>query len=182
MDKKTYAFPEYLLASDIKRCREILKMSQKDFALFVGVSKPTVERWETSKEKIIGPIVQLIYILENNEDYLKHLEIPKKEYPLRMFYMHNQYICTLIDVDVINQKIKIKNFTNNIMLKAFGVNENPSFNDYQDFLKSRCFPETRDKLKLVLADLNVPFYDPFLIIEKTEGRMAEDDFWIKIEE
>ena len=41
-------------------------MSQKDFAHFVGVSKPTVERWETSKEKIIGPIVQLIYILENN--------------------------------------------------------------------------------------------------------------------
>ena len=26
------------------------------------------------------------------------------------------------------------------------------------------------------------FYDPFLIIKKTEGRMAEDDFWIRIEE
>ena len=34
------------------------------------------------------------------------------------------------------------------------------------------------KIKLVLEDLNLPFYDPFMIIEKTEGRMAEDDFWI----
>ena len=27
----------------------------------------------------------------------------------------------------------------------------------------------------------VPFYDPIMIIEKTEGRMAEDNFWIRIE-
>ena len=36
-------------------------------------------------------------------------------------------------------------------------------------------------MKLVLKDLDVPFYDPLLIIEKTQGRMAEDDFWIRIE-
>ena len=32
-----------------------------------------------------------------------------------------------------------------------------------------------------LEGLGIPFYDPILIIEKTAGRMAEDDFWIKIE-
>ena len=67
------------------------------------------------------------------------------------------------------------------MFKAFGKIEKPTYEDYEDFLKSRCFPETRDKLKLVLDDLNLPFYDPFMIIQKTEGKMAEDDFWIKIE-
>ena len=36
-------------------------------------------------------------------------------------------------------------------------------------------------MKLVLEDFDLPFYDPFLIIEKTEGRMAEDNFWIRIE-
>ncbi len=39
----------------------------------------------------------------------------------------------------------------------------------------------RDKMKLILKDLNIPFYDPIMIIKKTEGRMAEDNFWIKIE-
>lgn len=36
-------------------------------------------------------------------------------------------------------------------------------------------------MKLILKDLGRPFYDPIMIIEKTEGRMAEDDFWIRIE-
>lgn len=32
-----------------------------------------------------------------------------------------------------------------------------------------------------LNRLDVPFYDPYLIIQKTEGRMAEDHFWIKLD-
>ena len=52
---------------------------------------------------------------------------------------------------------------------------------YTDFFESRCFPKSRDKMKLILKDLDLPFYDPFMIIEKTEGRMAEEDFWIRIE-
>ena len=36
-------------------------------------------------------------------------------------------------------------------------------------------------MKLILDDLGIPFYEPMLIIEKTEGKMAEDDFWIRIE-
>ena len=78
--------------------------------------------------------------------------------------------------------MKIRNYTDNLMFRAFGRIEEPTYQDYEEFLKSRCFPESRDKLKLVLKDLNLPFYDPFMIIQKTEGRMAEDDFWIKIEE
>lgn len=67
------------------------------------------------------------------------------------------------------------------MFRAFGIVENPKYEEYLEFLESRCFPRTRDKMKLVLEDLDLPFYEPFMIIEKTEGRMAEDDFWIKIE-
>ena len=36
-------------------------------------------------------------------------------------------------------------------------------------------------MKLVLQDLGLPYYDPLLIVEKTEGRMAEDEFWIRME-
>lgn len=73
------------------------------------------------------------------------------------------------------------NYTNNIMFRAFGANNNPNYDDYEEFLKSRCFPETRDKIKIQLDALGIPFYDPMLIIGKTQGRMAEDDFWIMIE-
>ena len=36
-------------------------------------------------------------------------------------------------------------------------------------------------MKIILNELNLPFYNPFLIVQKTEGRMAEDNFWLKIE-
>ena len=85
-----------------------------------------------------------------------------------------------MDVDEVEQKIRIKNYVNNIMFRAFGANSNPTYEDYQKFLKSRCFPETRDKIKIQLDALGIPFYDPMLIIRKTQGRMAEDDFWILI--
>lgn len=51
---------------------------------------------------------------------------------------------------------------------------------YVDFLESRCFPKTRDKMKWILRELELPCYDPLLIIEKTKGRMAEDHQWIAI--
>ena len=75
----------------------------------------------------------------------------------------------MIRIMLFNLKFRQENF-------LFGCGE-----DYREFLESRCFPRTRDKMKLVLKDLGIPFYDPYLIIQKTEGRMAEDDFWIRIE-
>ena len=79
------------------------------------------------------------------------------------------------------RKVKVKNYTDKIMFRAVGVVETPDYDQYLEFLESRCFPSSRDKMKLILKDLDLPFYDPMMIIEKTEGRMAEDDFWIRIE-
>ena len=95
--------------------------------------------------------------------------------------MHKQEVCTILDVDERNRRIRIQNYTNNYIFRAFGREEKPTFEQYEEFLESRCFPRSRDKMKLILKDLDLPFYDPMLIIEKTQGRMAEDDFWIRIE-
>lgn len=176
-----FVTPEYITAKDIKNVRKQLKLTQKDFAMLINCSKPTVERWERSDEHITGHIVFLIKMLEKHPEYVEELQLPERVYPIRLKYMHNQTLCTIIDVDELNKKVKIVNYTDRVMFRAFGNVENPDYNLYTEFLKSRCFPESRDKLKLVLKDLGLPFYDPFMIIEKTEGRMAEDNFWIKIE-
>lgn len=173
--------PEYTTAKEIKRVRTKLGLTQKEFALLVNSSKPTIERWERSNDNITGPIVLLLKMLEENLSYVQKLKVPEKKYPFRLWYMHNQKVCTIIDVDVIRRKVEIHNYTDHLMFRAFGVVENPDYDRYEEFLESRCFPRTRDKMKLVLKDLDLPFYDPFMIIEKTEGRMAEDDFWIRIE-
>ena len=70
--------------------------------------------------------------------------------------------------------------TDDIIHRAFGVVENPTWEDFLEFLEERCFPRTRDNLKLILQDLELDFYDPFYIIEKTQGRMGEDMQWLKV--
>ena len=181
MEMKMFITPEYTTAKDMKRVRTQLGLTQKEFAVLVNSSKPTIERWERSNDRITGPIVLLLKMLEDNPNYINKLKVPEKKFPVRLWYMHNQKVCTIIDVNEVRKEIKIKNYTDNLLFRAFGVEENPDYNRYIEFLESRCFPEGRDKMKLVLRDLDIPFYDPFLIIEKTEGRMAEDNFWIRIE-
>jgi putative transcriptional regulator len=95
--------------------------------------------------------------------------------------MFRDMVCTVIDIDEGRRKVRIRNYTDDLMYRAFGRNTEPTFDDYEMFIESRCFPRTRDKIKLELKRLNIPYYDPILIIEKTEGRMAEDEFYIVIE-
>lgn len=181
MGEKQFITPEYTTAIEIKKIRKQLGLTQKEFAALVNSSKPTVERWERSEDKITGPIVFVLKILENRPEIAEHMSVPDKTAPVRLWYMHNQAVCTIIDVNEMNQEVQIVNYTENLMFRAFGADEHPNYSKYREFLESRCFPESRDKMKLVLKDLDLPFYDPFMIIEKTEGRMAEDDFWIRIE-
>ena len=107
--------------------------------------------------------------------------IPEKKVPLRLWYMFQDDVCTIIDVNEKKKQIQIYNYTDQLQFRAFGIIEHPTFSDYEDFLESRCFPRSRDKMKIMLDLMDIPFYEPMLIIEKTEGRMAEDDFWIRIE-
>lgn len=181
MGTKLFVIPENVTAKDIKRIRGNLGLTQKEFAELVNSSKPTVERWERSKEPITGPIVLLLKMLEAYPGYVNELKVPEKKKPIRLWYMHNQKVCTIIDVDEVRKQVEITNYTENLLFRAFGNEEHPDYNRYTEFLESRCFPASRDKMKLILKDLDLPFYDPFMIIEKTEGRMAEDDFWIRIE-
>lgn len=99
---------------------------------------------------------------------------------MRLNYMNGAQLCTMIDVDFKHEQIQIKNFTDKIPLRAFGVVANPSWKDFQLFLQERCLPQSRAGLKWVLQDMGIPFFDPLLIVEKTQGRMAGDDQWIQM--
>ena len=76
--------------------------------------------------------------------------------------------------------ITIHNYTEQILLRAFGVIENPDWKDFEYFLEDRCFPRTRDHAHDILREMNLLFYDPLLIVEKTQGRMEGDHQWIMI--
>lgn len=104
---------------------------------------------------------------------------PADGYTLRMTYMYKQHPCTIIDVDFLNQKVMVQNKTRDMLHRAFGVVEDPTWDDFEVFLKERCFPATRGNVKEILDDLQITDYDPLQIVEKTSGRTAEDDMWLK---
>lgn len=99
-----------------------------------------------------------------------------------LHYMDPDGLCTVIRADYKKRTVEIENKTDLLIHRAFGVKENPTWEDYEEFLKDRCFPETRDKMKIILKQLGLDFYEPLEIIRKTKGRMAEDKQWIEIVE
>ena len=178
---RKYVINNEISGEDIKRLRELLGMKQREFAAFVNCAVRTVENWESKKEGITGPIVTLTEILLRRPEIVRKLELPDNRLKLRLYYMYKSTICTVIDVDEALREVEIRNYIDKPLFRAFGVVTEPTYEEYEEFLESRCFPKERDKIKLELKRLGIPFYDPMMIIEKTQGRMAEDDFWIKIE-
>ena len=103
---------------------------------------------------------------------------PDGNYTMRINYMLRQKVCTEIYVDFLNKKISIINRTNDVLFRAFGVIENPTWEDFEYFLKERCFPESRGNKKEILKGLGIDHFDPLQIIEATKGKMAEDNHYI----
>ena len=156
MKESMFVTPEYITAKEIKALRKQLGLTQKEFSILVNCSKSTIERWEMSSEPITGTIVLLVKMLERYPTYVKDIKLPPKTMPIRLWYMHDQMVCTIIDVNEMKKEIQIVNYTDNIMFKAFGVEEHPDYDMYLSFLESRCFPASRDKMKLILKEKETP--------------------------
>ena len=175
-----FAIKSSVSNEEIKTFRKNNKLDKYEFANILNVSPRTIESWETSDKPISGPVVMLLKMLNDYPEYIEKMRIPKMKYNLRLLYKEENQINTIIDVDILNQKIEFKNFTSNVLKRGFGQKENVSYEDYENFLDSRCIPNTRDKLKIELEIKDIPFYDKLLIIEKTEGRIADDNYHIEI--
>ena len=142
-------------AEDVQRIRSLLEngMTMQEVA----------KRFNTSRQ-VIGK-------------YLN--EKPAEGYTLRMTYMYQQHPCTIIDVDFLNQRVMIQNKTEDMLHRTVGVVDHLTWDDFETFLKERCFPATRGNAKEILKQLQLTSYDPLQIVEKTRGRTAEDDMWLK---
>ena len=176
-----YITSSELTKDDLITARKNLGMTQKAFAEMIGTSVKSVERWESGNVKIPGQTAFIVQLLFANPDYAEKISVPEKKLPLRIWYLYYNMPCTLIEADERERIVRIKNYTNRIFYRAFGKNTEPTYEDFEEFLESRCFPRERDKQKIMLNALDLPFYSPLAIIEKTGGRMAEDNFRLIIE-
>lgn len=143
-----------------------------------GVSRQTLSAYMNPKNLDAEQICRIIRKWMELNHRFRDVNI--LDYTMRMEYMCEDECCTVILVDFKNERIVVQNETDNMIHRAFGIKAKPTWEDFMEFLESRCFPRTRDQLRLVLEDVGVDSYDPLAIVEKTKGRMAEDLQWIKI--
>ena len=68
MEKRIFAVAEEFSGQDIKCIRKKLRITQKEFANLVNVSVTTVERWESGKKSITGPVVTLGKLLKEKKE------------------------------------------------------------------------------------------------------------------
>lgn len=94
-------------------------------------------------------------------------------------YMNRKEPATIIDTNGLKGKVRIENITDDILSRAFGVEEKPDWEDYLEFMEERCMPRTRYGVREELKSMGIDSYDPFLIIEKTDGRVYGDGQWLK---
>lgn len=100
---------------------------------------------------------------------------------LKLSYFDRDNLCTTIIADETERTLRIENHTDRVIKTAFGNNLAPTWEDLQHFLEERCIPRARAGLREYLESIGVEEYAPMEIIKKTEGRMSEDDQWIRIE-
>lgn len=91
-------------------------------------------------------------------------------------------LCAKIAADETAQKVCLENPVTDYLKLPFGNNQFPSWEDYLHFLEDRCIPRSRVGLREYLEAIGVDSYAPLEIIQKTQGRMAEDDLWLTVEE
>lgn len=90
-----------------------------------------------------------------------------------MCFLYRDQLCTTIDIDFRHEKIAIQNYTKKIPLRAFGVVEHPTWDDFTWFLESRCFPKTRDHAKDILKEMGLMAIPNLIALFLLSGKVVE---------
>ena len=127
-----------------------------------------------------GDYMERRIVSTNGPDFAAQWRSLGHDVRILRFYDGEQ-LCSSIYADLTKQRIMVENQAVALVKTAFGNNVQPDWADFQDFLSERCIPRQRAGLREYLETLGLDEYDPLAIIEKTGGRMAEDQQWLTIE-
>ncbi len=168
-----------LLAAEIEKIRTCHENGETITALAkeYGISRQALSRYLNQKTTETEMVCQIIRQWAKLNQRFQAVNV--MDYNMRIDFMCEEECCTVILVNFREKRIAIENETDEMIHRAFGIKAKPTWEDFEEFLESRCFPRTRDGLRMILDDIGLDFYDPLAIVEKTKGRMAEDFQWMK---
>ena len=153
-------------------------VSRQTMSFYIHDISAELEFVDAQKGSLSTFVHSLSYWRRLNKDFQPEEDLG--DYRMRLDYMLDDDLMTAILVDFKNERILVKNYTDHPLKRAFGVKKMPTWEDFTIFLEDRCVPKTRDHMKLILKDFGLDFFNPLSIIKRTNGRMAEDNCYIKM--
>ena len=139
----------------------------------LGLTDTKMEISFDGERIIISPHLSMDKFLESKKSLGHRL--------MKLEFYDGEVLCTKIIADFTDETLFEENTTEHIVKTAFGKNEVPSWEDFQNFLEERCVSRSRSGIREYLEAIGVEEYSPIEIIKKTSGRMAEDNQWLKWE-
>lgn len=109
-----------------------------------------------------------------------HMEQEREQFTLRINYLEEYTVCSVIDVDEKHRRVSVSNRVKDYSKCAFGALEEPTWEALEWFLESRCFPRDADDVEERLQALGLKDYEPMKIVEKTKGRLETDHQWLQL--
>lgn len=105
-----------------------------------------------------------------------------KEFKLFDLSYGETVLCSVVYADYTDETVVAENYTENLVKTALGPIKEFTWQQFNDFLEERCIPYSRAGLREYLAVYKIAEFDPLAIIEKTQGRMAEDNQWLEVQD
>ncbi len=100
---------------------------------------------------------------------------------LKFEYWYGSVLCTRVFVDYRKQTVEVENFTDDIVLQAFGRRKITT-STIDEFFRERVFPETRVNCKEILRQMGFKNYDAESIARKTHGILYNDLWWLRFDD
>lgn len=98
-----------------------------------------------------------------------------RDYDIDYFYKDD----LLTKIHVRGTEVTFENFSDEVLLIAFGVRTEVTYKDLEEFFEDRCFPRERQNAKELLKGLGLDYYDPEAICRKTHGMQFDDFMWMQ---
>lgn len=183
---------------DLEELRAIAEKAEK-YDRILQTSRPGNIRGAGRKAKFTAQELQEMYALHeegagvskiaarfgvSRQTIYKYLAArleEEKEHPtLRINYMEEYTVCSVIDVDETKRAVTVTNRVADYSRCAFGAMEQPTWETFEWFLEERCFPRDAADVEERLRELGLTSYEPLKILERTKGRLASDRHWLQI--
>ena len=99
---------------------------------------------------------------------------------MKLWFFNRLTCLAEFDVDLNKQTVSMTRINYDPLWSPF-QQQSPSFSDFEWFLETRCFPRQRYNLKELLRLFDLDHYDPWRIVVKTHGTVANDPCWLLFE-